>query len=129
MGAEGWDTIGDPYKSGGEIMSNVLKRICDTLNIKQLTTSAYHAQTYGLVKQFSLTLTGMLCTCIHGDPRKWELMIPLLLFSIRQVPQASMGCTPFDLAYGHRPWRLLDIVCEGREEKGPAKVQQLCPIK
>lgn len=81
-------------------MLNVVKGICNILHIKQLRTSVYHPQTYGLVERFNHTLKNMLRACIQGDPSKWELIIPQLLFSVREAPQTSTGYVPFELVYG-----------------------------
>ncbi|KAL0187932.1 hypothetical protein M9458_015031 [Cirrhinus mrigala] len=40
--------------------------------------------------------------------RDWDLMIPYVLFGIREVPQASTGFTPFELLFGHQPRVILD---------------------
>lgn len=90
-------------------MTRVLKGVCETLKINQLQTSMYHPQTDGLVEHFTQTLKGMIRTCIQGDPKKWDLFIPLLLFAMLEVPQASMVCSLFKLAYGHQPRGLLIV--------------------
>lgn len=38
------------------------------------------------------------------------------MFAVREVPQASMGCIPFELVYGHNPRGLLNMVCEGWQD-------------
>lgn len=42
-------------------------------------------------------------------------MIPPFLFSIREVPQVSASCAPFELVYSHALRGLLNIICEGWE--------------
>ena len=39
------------------------------------------------------------------------------MFSIREVPQASTGVSPFELLYGRRPRGMLDIAKEAWEEQ------------
>lgn len=62
--------------------------------------------------------------CIKGDPSKREAIIPSLLFSLRKVLQASTECSPFEKVYGHKPRRLLDIVCESWLEQKPGNCKQ-----
>lgn len=43
------------------------------------------------------------------EGRNLDLLLPYVLFAIRECPQASMGFTPFELLFGQRPgdWMLL----------------------
>lgn len=58
-------------------------------------------------------------------------MLPPLLFAIREVPQASTSCAPFELVYRHRPRGLLNIVseewrkAEAVEKRVPRQVVEL----
>lgn len=44
------------------------------------------------------------------------MWLPFLLFSIREVPQASLGFSSFELLYGRHPRGILDLVKEKCEE-------------
>ena len=35
-----------------------------------------------------------------GQPKDWDRYLPALLFAYREVPQASLGSSPFELLYG-----------------------------
>uniref|UniRef100_A0A8C5Q3B7 Integrase catalytic domain-containing protein n=1 Tax=Leptobrachium leishanense TaxID=445787 RepID=A0A8C5Q3B7_9ANUR len=102
---------------GTPFMSRVMKELCKLLGIKQLKTSVYHPQTDGLVERFNKTLKSMLREAIDKDGRNWDLLLPYLMFSIREVPQASTGFSPFELLYGRHPRGLLDVVKETWEQE------------
>ncbi len=51
----------------------------------------------------------MLRRVVAEDQRDWDLMLPYVLFGIREVPQASTGSTPFELLFGRQPRGLLDV--------------------
>ncbi|KAL0192560.1 hypothetical protein M9458_010856, partial [Cirrhinus mrigala] len=70
---------------GTPFMSRLMADLCHLLRVKQLRTTVYHPQTDGL--------------------RDWDLMLPYVLFGIREVPQASIGFTP-------QPHGLLDVAKE-----------------
>lgn len=91
-------------------MSGTLKAICNTLKPRHLLTFVCHSQAD--VEQFNRTLKEMLRACIQGDPRKWDLLTPLLLFTIWEVPQISMNYFPFELVYGHKLQSIIHVVCE-----------------
>uniref|UniRef100_A0A8C5M0U9 ribonuclease H n=1 Tax=Leptobrachium leishanense TaxID=445787 RepID=A0A8C5M0U9_9ANUR len=102
---------------GTPFMSRVMRELCKLMGIKQLRTSVYHPQTDGLVERFNKTLKSMLRKVIDRDGRNWDLLLPYLMFSIREVPQASTGFSPFELLYGRHPRGLLDVVKETWEQE------------
>lgn len=98
-------------------MSKVMSDLYKLLHIKQLRTSVYHPQTDGLVERFNRTLKSMLRKVIDKDGKNWDFMLPYLMFAIREVPQASLGFSPFELVYGSHPWGILDIAWETWEHE------------
>lgn len=91
--------------------------LCQLLQFKQLRTSVYHPQTDGLVEHFNQTLKQMLRRVEAEDRRDWDLMIPYMLFGIREVPQAFAGFTPFELLFGRQPRGLLNIAWDAWERQ------------
>jgi transposase InsO family protein len=85
--------------------------------IQQVRTSVYHPQTNGLVECFNKTLKQMLKKVIERDGRNWKQLLPHLMFSVRAVPQASTGFSPFEFLYGRRPRGLLDLAKEVWEQQ------------
>lgn len=85
---------------GSCFMSSVLKHVLSFLQVKQLRTSVYHPQTDGLVERFNQTLKNMLKKTMDQEGKNWDLLLPYVLFAVREVPQASTGFSPFELLYG-----------------------------
>ena len=54
----------------------------------------------------------MLKTFVKQDPKNRDKRLPYLLFAYREVPQASTGFSPFELLYGRKVRRTLDVVRE-----------------
>ncbi|KAJ8341888.1 hypothetical protein SKAU_G00341790 [Synaphobranchus kaupii] len=102
---------------GSCFMSNVMKALCQLMKVKQVRTSVYHPQTDGLVERFNKTLKQMMRKLIESDAKDWDQPLPYLLFSVREVPQASTGFSPFELLYGRRPRGLLDLAKEAWEQQ------------
>ncbi|KAL1277242.1 hypothetical protein QQF64_023915 [Cirrhinus molitorella] len=102
---------------GTPFMSWLMADLCRLLGVKQLRTTVYHPQTDGLVERFNQTLKQMLRRVAAEDRRDWDLMLPYVLFGIREVPQASTGFTPFELLFGRQPRGLLDVAKEGWEQQ------------
>lgn len=72
--------------------------------MRQLTTTPYHPICNGLVERFNGTLKQMLKKMCIDRPKDWDKYLPALLFAYRDVPQDSLGFSPFDLVYA-RPVR------------------------
>ncbi len=70
-----------------------------------------------IIERFNQTLKQMLRRVVAEDKRDWDLMIPYVLFGIREVPQASTGFTPFELLFGRQPRGLLDVAKEAWEQQ------------
>ena len=98
-------------------MSQVLKEMCQLLQVGQVRTSVYHPQTDGLVERFNKTLKSMLRKLVETDGKDWDKLLPYVLFAIREVPQSSTGFSPFELLYGRRPRGLLDLAKETWEQQ------------
>lgn len=93
--------------------------------MQPLRTSVYHPQTNVLVKRFNGTLKLMLQMLVNNSRKNWPQWVPFLLFSIWEVPQASMEFFPFDLLYGRQPQGILVVLQEEWEtlsqvEEAPA---------
>ena len=102
---------------GSCFMSRVMKELLSLLQVKQLRTSVYHPQTDGLVERFNKTLKQMLKKAMDTDGKNWDQLLPHVLFTIREVPQASTGFSPFELLYGRRPRGILDLAKEAWESQ------------
>ncbi|KAJ8044259.1 hypothetical protein HOLleu_11669 [Holothuria leucospilota] len=85
---------------GTQFTSDLMKEIARLLSLKQLHTSPYHPICNGLVEKFNGTLKRMLRRMCKERPRDWDRYLPALLFAYREVPQESLGFSPFELLYG-----------------------------
>ena len=49
----------------------------------------------------NLTLKAMLKKMLKGEKRNWDhmFMLPFVLFAYREVPQAAVGFSPFELQW------------------------------
>ena len=104
---------------GTPFMSWTLGELYGLLGIKSIRTSVYHPQTDGLVERLNKTLKSMIRKFVHKDSRNWDRWLDPLLFAVHEVPQASMGFSPFELLFGRTPRGVLDLVKESWEE-GPS---------
>ncbi|XP_062599512.1 uncharacterized protein LOC134261046 [Saccostrea cucullata] len=85
---------------GSQFTSSIMREVSRLLSLNQLTTTPYHPMTNGLVERFNGTLKQMLKRMCSDRPRDWDKYINPVLFAYREVPQESLGFSPFDLVYG-----------------------------
>ena len=85
---------------GSQFTSEVMKEVARLLSLQQLTTSVYHPMCNRLIERVHATLKQMLRRMCAERPKDWDRYLPALLFAIREVPQESLGFSPFELLYG-----------------------------
>ena len=95
---------------GSNFTSHLLTEIYKMLHVHPIKTTPYHPQTDGLVERFNKTLKSMLRKAVTKEGKDWDKLIPYLLFTHREVPQASIGFSPFELLYGRAVKGPLDII-------------------
>ena len=95
---------------GTQFTSAMIKEIGRLLSVKQLTTTPYQPQCYGLVERFNGTLKTMLKRMCGERPKDWDRYLNAILFAYRESPQESLGFAPFELLYGRSVNGPLQIV-------------------
>ena len=85
---------------GTQFTSDVMKEVARLLSLKQLTSTPYHPICNGLVEKFNGTLKNMLRKLCEEKPKDWDRYVIPLLFAYREVPQDTLGFSPFELLYG-----------------------------
>ena len=85
---------------GSQFTAKLMKEVSRLLSVKQLTTTPYHPQCNGLVERFNGTLKVMLKRMCAERPKDWDRYIDPLLFAYREMPQESLGFSPFEMLYG-----------------------------
>ena len=101
-----WSRLGIPSEvltdRGTQFTGGVMAEAARLLSLEQHFTTPYHAQCNGLVERFNGTLKTMLRKLAQEKPRTWDRYIPALLFAYREVPQESLGFSPYELLYGRQ---------------------------
>ncbi|XP_063587863.1 uncharacterized protein LOC134765248 [Penaeus indicus] len=87
---------------GTQFKSDLMKEINRLLSIKAIFTSPYHACCNGTVERFHAVLKSMLKKLCIEKPRDWDRYIPSVLFAYREIPNDTLGFSPFELLYGRQ---------------------------
>jgi len=71
-----------------------------------------HPEASGMVERFTQTCKKMLHHVMQQHGRHWHKFVPLMLWALRKVPNASTGTSPYMLVYGRNPRGPLAILKE-----------------
>ncbi|XP_064464283.1 uncharacterized protein LOC135375528 [Ornithodoros turicata] len=85
---------------GPAFISEAMQEVSRLLSLKQLHNSPYHPMGNGLVERFNGTIKTMLKRMCEERPKDWDQYLAHLLFAYWEVPQASLGFSPFEVLYG-----------------------------
>ena len=85
---------------GANLLSALMKEVCEVMGIRRLNTTDYHPQVDGLVENFNHTLQAMITKSVDVFGTDWDKYLPYLLFTYRTKPHDSTGESPFYLLYG-----------------------------
>ena len=75
--------------------TSLLTELYRLLHIQPIRTSPYHPQTDGVMERFNQTLKSMLRKAAVEEGKDWDKLIPFLLFTYRELPQASTQLLSF----------------------------------
>ncbi|XP_076031069.1 uncharacterized protein LOC143019315 [Oratosquilla oratoria] len=86
---------------GSNFTSRLFNQVMQSLGVRQSRSSAYHPQSQGVVERFHQTFKRILRTYCLEFGKDWDEGVDLLLFTVRDSVQESLGFSPFQLIYGH----------------------------
>ena len=87
---------------GTNFSSDLLKETLKEFNVKHTLASPYHPQSQGALERHHQTLKSLLKKYCMDTGIDWDDSLDLLLFVIREVPNDSLGISPFEMLYGHK---------------------------
>lgn len=85
-----------------------------------------HPEASGMVERFNQTCKKMLHHVMQQHGRQWHKFVPLMLWALREVPNATTGTSPYMLVYGRNPRGPLAVLKEswtGENDTGASLAQ------
>lgn len=95
---------------GTNYQSELMKKVLELLDIKQVRTSPYHPETDGITERFNRTLKMMISSFVDENQKNWDVLLPFLAFAYNTAKHETTNCTPFELLYGRKPKIPLDLI-------------------
>ena len=85
---------------GTNLLSHLMRDVCELLGVAKLNTTAYHPQCNGLIERFNRTLKMMLRKHVDKFGPQWDRFLPGVLWAYRNTPHDSTGEKPSFLLFG-----------------------------
>ncbi|XP_037776688.1 uncharacterized protein LOC119573546 [Penaeus monodon] len=125
-----FDKFGAPERllsdQGKNLLSSLIKQLCNGYGVDKARTSAYHPQGNGCCEIFNRTLHGLLVTLDDIARKKWQEHVSEVVAQYNSTPPATTGYSPFHLLFGREAKLPRDpIVINGQEETPDEWVSEL----
>jgi transposase InsO family protein len=85
---------------GTAFMSHKFKEFADSLKIKLLNSSPYHAQANGQAEASNKSIVKLIKRKIEEYPRRWHEVLSEALWAHRVSKHRAIQVTPFELVFG-----------------------------
>ena len=97
---------------GSNFCSQLTKEFLSRLGVAPRFNSPLHPSASGVIERFNGTFKQMLHFAMRDYGRQWHLVVPYLVWSLREVPNSTTGYSPHLLLFGPMPHGPL---CLGRD--------------
>ena len=98
-------------------MSEVIKELCQNLQIKHHKSSAYWPQTNGMIEWFNRTIGEALAKITSYKYKEWDEILPSVLLAYRTMKHGTTKFTLFSLIYGHEAKLPIETIVESYYEE------------
>ena len=95
---------------GHNFESDLLKALCEIVQVKKIRTSGYHPQMNGQCEHFNATLINMLGTLLDKPKSTWREHVPTLVHAYNCTRNNATGFSPYYLMFGQKPHLLIDLL-------------------
>ena len=86
---------------GSNFTSLLFEQLTKLCKIKLVHSSVAHPQSNGINERMHGTLKRSLRAFASEHKQEWDKLLPFLMFAIREVPNRSLGFSPFELLFAH----------------------------
>ena len=86
--------------NGPNLCSKLTTEFMNRLGVSPRFITPYHSQANGLVERFNQSFKTMLHYAMREHGRAWHKAVPFLVWCMREIPNATLGVSPFVMQYG-----------------------------
>ena len=97
---------------GTNFTSQLTRELLSRLGCSPRFNTPGHPEASGLVERFNQTCKNMLSHIVNKHQRQWHKFVPMMVWALREVPNATTGVSPYMMVYGRTPRGPLSILKE-----------------
>jgi len=97
---------------GTNFTSNLTREMLSRLEGSPRFHTPGHPEASGMVERFNQTCKNMLSHVVRDHQRQWHKFVPLIVWALREVPNATTGVSPYMLVYERVPRGPLAVLKE-----------------
>jgi len=97
---------------GTNFTSQLTRELLMRLGCSPRFNTPGHPESSGMVERFNQTCKNMLYHIIYQHHRQWHKFVPLMVWALREVPNATTGVSPYMMVYGYLPRGPLAVLKE-----------------
>ena len=97
---------------GNEVDSNIMRCVCQLLEIDKMRTTSYKPSTNAAVERFHRTLNSMLGKVVSENQRDWDTKLPFVMAAYRSSCHSSTNYSPNFLVLGREVRAPIDVVLD-----------------
>jgi len=107
--------------------SQLMTKLRERLNIQANFSAPFHFQSHGGVERANLTIETMLRKFLIEHAKNWDLLLPFLMFALRETVHSGTKFSPNELVFGRKLRGLLEVARETWTDGDPAQKQLNMP--
>ena len=88
---------------GTNFTSQLTRELLTRLGCSPRSNTPGHPEASGMVERFNQTCKNMMSHIIQQHQCQWHKYLPLAVWALREVPNATTGTSPYMLVYGRTP--------------------------
>jgi len=96
--------------NGANLCSKLTTEFITRLGVSPRFITPYQSQANGLVERFNQSFKSMLHYAMQEHGREWYKAVPFLVWCMREIPNATLGVSPFVMQYGVQPRGVLGLI-------------------
>ena len=85
---------------GREFVNKILKALCETLNIRQSMTTAYHPQGNAFAERIHKFFRNAIAAYVNQDHSDWDEILISVLLAYNDAIHTALGCSPAEVMFG-----------------------------
>ena len=85
--------------NAGEMVSDVVKGLCEIYQIRKCSVVSYHSAANGLIERANAKILSVLRKIISANQRDWDVVLPLVQIALNTSFHSSVGDNPHFLVY------------------------------